>query len=162
MLNIFKIKFKLDYFQFPPSTAPYFSWISTILGGPGSPMAFRGTEGLSSLLSHSDFSSPAASLLPRLLWGEKRVRIVLTGRRESSLSLPPPSHPELVCTDYRQSQITVRRAVRRINCYQISRHNTESNRENNNNNERVNNNNHSQSPASYTSRKSRRKLGGKI
>ena len=37
-------------------------------GGPGSPIALSGTEGLSSLRSHSDFSSPAASLLPRLLW----------------------------------------------------------------------------------------------
>ena len=34
-----------------PSTALYFSWISTILGGPGSPMALRGTEGFSSLNS---------------------------------------------------------------------------------------------------------------
>ena len=40
---------------------------STYFGGPGSPIGLSGTEGLSSLLSHSDFSSPAASLLPRLL-----------------------------------------------------------------------------------------------
>ena len=46
-----------------PSTALYFSWISTILGGPGCPVAFRGTLGWSRLFSQKLSARPWA--LPR-------------------------------------------------------------------------------------------------
>ena len=51
----------LDFFEnvcmAVPSMALYFFSISTILGGPGGPLANKGTDGLSSLFSHSDIES---------------------------------------------------------------------------------------------------------
>ena len=35
--------FNTPPYAYAPSTALYFSWISTIRGGPGSPVALRGT-----------------------------------------------------------------------------------------------------------------------
>ena len=42
--------------------ALYFFSISTILGGPGGPLAARGTDGFSSLFSHSDIESEPVPL----------------------------------------------------------------------------------------------------
>ena len=44
-------------FMSVPSMALYFFSISTILGGPGGPVAVRGTDGRSNLFSHSDIES---------------------------------------------------------------------------------------------------------
>ena len=52
--------------------AEYFSSISTILGGPGGPLAMRGTDGFSSLFSSSETESPRTSLLDRRCNDRKR------------------------------------------------------------------------------------------